>query len=118
MVSCNVAGSAALIVAKLHKLRDRLVDSSSDGHRLADKDAGDVVRLMLAVESAVTKERFDVLSEDSLAGPVVIEARRLLRDLFGSRRSPGTEMAIRAPLAVDLQPSQIEGLYARRLSRT
>ena len=41
-----VAGPAALVVAKVYKLRDRLVEAKTD--RVADKDAADVYRLMLA----------------------------------------------------------------------
>ena len=41
----RVAGPAALIVAKVYKLRDRLSDGKLD--RIADKDAADVYRLMV-----------------------------------------------------------------------
>lgn len=40
----KVAGSAALFVAKAHKLHDRVASRRAD--RLDDKDAADVVRLM------------------------------------------------------------------------
>lgn len=43
----RVAGPAALVVAKVYKLRDRLAEGKVD--RIADKDAADVYRLMLSV---------------------------------------------------------------------
>ncbi|MGI8427125.1 MAG: hypothetical protein ACR2FO_07725 [Actinomycetota bacterium] len=43
----RVAGPAALVVAKVHKLRDRIDEGKAD--RIADKDAADVYRLMLTV---------------------------------------------------------------------
>jgi hypothetical protein len=43
----NVAGSAALLVAKLHKLGER-VDTPD---RLNDKDAHDIYRLLVATDS-------------------------------------------------------------------
>jgi hypothetical protein len=46
-LTVRVAGPAALVVAKVHKLRDRLAQGKAD--RIADKDAADVYRLMLSV---------------------------------------------------------------------
>jgi len=43
-LSANVAGPAALLVAKAHKIHDRLQRGRPD--RVLDKDAGDVLRLM------------------------------------------------------------------------
>ena len=43
-IEAEVAGVAALLVAKAHKLHDRL--DQGKAHRLDDKDAADVVRIM------------------------------------------------------------------------
>jgi hypothetical protein len=88
----KVAGIAALLVAKLHKLRDRAVDDDRTD-RLLDKDASDIVQLMrmgLPDEIAV-KLRF--LSEDPIAGPPTRDAMGYLQDLFGSRAGRGISMA-------------------------
>ena len=43
-ITAEVAGPAALVVAEAHELHDRVEDDRS--HRIKDKDASDVVRLM------------------------------------------------------------------------
>lgn len=43
-ITAEVAGPAALLVAKAHKIHDRVEDDRT--HRIKDKDASDVVRLM------------------------------------------------------------------------
>jgi len=89
-----VAGTAALLVAKAHKLHDRLSQGRTE--RLADKDAGDVVRLIqatVAIEVAATMAR---LQKDPIAGPVTKSALDYLDQLFGRRGGTGIEMAARA----------------------
>jgi hypothetical protein len=107
VVNCNVAGEVALIVAKVHKLRDRIDAPGASGRRLADKDAGDVVRLLLGTDAAYVAARLKSLAEDPIAGPVVAEAIVLFPELFGGRRTPGTTMAVSA-LASDLPAGQVE----------
>ncbi len=89
--TASVAGPAALVVAKVHKLRDRLAGGKAD--RIADKDASDVYRLMLAVPVAEFLRRLRPLLEDETAGPVCHEALDLLIQLFGARSTTGTRMA-------------------------
>lgn len=89
----NVAGPAALLVAKLHKLGER---QATPG-RLVDKDAHDVYRLLVAVPAdrlAVTLRR---LRSDELAGPATEQAVTYLGELFGAGpAAPGARMAGRA----------------------
>ena len=87
----RVAGPAALVVAKVHKLRDRLADGKED--RVADKDAADVYRLMLAVPVREVVARLSPLLDDDVAGPPCREAVELLGQLFGAPRSDGVRMA-------------------------
>lgn len=49
-ISAEVAGPAALLIAKAHKIHDRL--ASSRPHRADDKDAADVYRLMQSTSPA------------------------------------------------------------------
>ena len=70
-VAVNVAGEAALLVAKLHKLGDRL----EKPERLEAKDAGDVYRL------------FDAVSPDEMAA-------RLMALLADERSASTTEAGI------------------------
>lgn len=87
----RVAGPAALIVAKVHKLRDRLAEGKAD--RIADKDAADVYRLMLAVPVRDVVLRLRPLLADETAGPVCRDAVELMLQLFGTRAADGVRMA-------------------------
>jgi len=93
-----VAGPGALLVAKLHKITERLADSRA-GDRSRDKDAADVYRLFQAtsVESmgaAVTRAR-----QSSVAGGVTEAALQQLQAAFGKRGATGVIMAVRAAAA-------------------
>lgn len=87
----RVAGPAALLVAKIHKLRDRLVEGKTD--RIADKDAADVYRLMLGVPVRELAERMHPLLRDPVAGVPSTDAMDALPRLFGARASVGVQMA-------------------------
>jgi hypothetical protein len=90
----RLAGPAALLVAKLHKLGERSQERTAK--RMKDKDALDVLRILRAVPSEVLKETLARLRHNDLAGTVTREALEYLRILFGSRTSLGTRMAVRA----------------------
>src|SRR6266516_7162710 len=64
----EVAGAAALLVAKAHKIHDRL-ESSRPG-RAEDKDAADVYRLMQTTSPTDAAHRLAALREHETAGPV------------------------------------------------
>lgn len=91
-IDAEVAGPAAMIVAKMHKIHDRVERPD----RLVDKDAADVFRLMSTVQPddiAMTMRR---LIEHETAGPPTQQGLDYLRDLFGSRSGDGINMAGRA----------------------
>ncbi|MDQ6748495.1 MAG: GSU2403 family nucleotidyltransferase fold protein [Candidatus Dormibacteraeota bacterium] len=87
----RVAGPAALLVAKLHKLQDRL--GADKAARIADKDAADVYRLMVAIPVREISARLRPLLVDEVAGPPGRAALEQLPALFGARRSEGVRMA-------------------------
>ena len=91
-----VAGQAALLVAKLHKLGER----QDAGTRLEDKDAHDVYRLLRAASTGFFAERVLILKEDRVAGDVTVAAIGLLEKLFGTPESLGSSMAGRAEVLV------------------
>jgi hypothetical protein len=91
-LSIRVAGLAALLVAKLHKLGDR----RESAHRLNDKDAHDVYRLLHATPTERMAEALGRLRKDALAGAVTLAAIEALADLFGNEGSLGSLMAQRA----------------------
>ena len=59
----KVAGPAALLVAEFHKLGER----ASQPHRLVDKDAHDIYRLLVATETADLARRSNALIADEIA---------------------------------------------------
>lgn len=83
-----VAGPAALLVAKLHKIgerQDRL-------KRLVNKDAHDIYRLLVAADHTIAARLLE-LSEDELCGEVTSQAIAYLRELFADASALGSRMA-------------------------
>jgi hypothetical protein len=95
----EVAGVAALLVAKAHKIHDRL-DTRAD--RLSDKDAADVYRIMQSARPVDVAATLGDLVAHPLSGEVTLQALDYMRELFGRRAGEGVAMAQRAlRLAVD-----------------
>lgn len=93
-VEAKVAGVAALLVAKAHKLGERL--DSNKQHRLDDKDALDCLRLMQASTPAAVGATLRALQGDPIAAGVTVTAIDYLQRLFGRRGRPGIQMAANA----------------------
>jgi Nucleotidyltransferase len=99
--TANVAGPAALLVAKLHKLSER---QGTPG-RLVDKDAHDIYRLLVAVPTEGLASRLRQLCQDQLAGVVSEQALTFLAELFAAGSdAPGSIMAGRAEQGVGDPP--------------
>jgi len=98
--SVAVAGPAALIVSKLHKIQERLAEREQ--RRLDAKDALDVLRLLRAVPTEDLASTFKKLLATNVCSEVTREALAGLKDLFSTARGVGSQMAVRAagPLAV------------------
>lgn len=109
----EVASAVALLVAKAHKLRDR-IDHARPG-RLDDKDAADVYRLMQTTSPAVVGRRLAALRSHPVAGSAVDAAVSYLADLF-TRRGDGTQMAVRA-LRVALPEAQVVAVVTSYVER-
>lgn len=92
----RVAGPAALLVAKVHKISER---RGTD--RQSDKDALDVLRLLRGTETDDLAERYRRLLANVRSTEAATVARSLLETQFGARKGIGVEMAIRSagPLA-------------------
>jgi molybdopterin-guanine dinucleotide biosynthesis protein len=78
--SVRVAGPAALLVAKIHKLAERI----ETPQRLNDKDAHDMYRILRTIETDVLVEGFQRLSEDHVSAETASEALAHLRDLVAA----------------------------------
>ena len=89
----RVAGPAALIVAKVHKIAERSNDDRRD--RLKDKDAFDVYRVLRAVDADSLAHEFQSMLTDEIANPVVTEAMDLFSEYFGDNEATGTLMVAR-----------------------
>jgi hypothetical protein len=89
----KVAGLAALIVAKTHKIAERI----DKPHRLNDKDAHDVYRILIATDTAELASSFALLRRDDLSSEVTNEAMDYLEELFATGSDAlGSMMAGRA----------------------
>ncbi len=111
----RVAGPAALVIAKLHKINDRLRAGKRD--RIAGKDAADIYRIMQAVRVDVFLTRLrPILEEQRSAGPTSA-AVELLGDLFGAPRAQGVQMAVES-LRTAVSAERIEAIcvvFARQV---
>ena len=88
----KVAGVAALLVAKAHKLGERLAKPE----RLESKDAGDMYRLFDATPVTTMANGIRRLLVDSITMTTTEQALAYLGQLFQSANSPGTTLAVRA----------------------
>ena len=91
-VAVNVAGPGALLVAKAHKLGERLATPD----RLQAKDAGDVYRLFDAVDVDAMAALISRLLADDRSASATTTALGYLARLFRTPASPGTQLAVTA----------------------
>jgi hypothetical protein len=108
-VVVDVAGPTALLVAKAFKINDRVRGADRFPDRLTNKDAGDVLRLMMTTPPAVVTAAFDQLRADERVGAVTRTGERLLRELFGGRAALGVGMAVEA-LRGDVPEGRVRAL--------
>lgn len=106
-IETNVAGVAALLVAKAHKLHDRA--ETRQAARLDAKDAADVLRLMQTADPSEVRKTMRRLAADSVAGEVSAQALLHLDALFGRRGRPGIELAAQA-LRLAMPRARVEAI--------
>ncbi|RKQ89412.1 hypothetical protein U746_1745 [Mycolicibacterium mucogenicum 261Sha1.1M5] len=91
--TAKVAGNAALLVAKLHKICERI----GQPHRLQDKDAHDLYRVLRAAETADLARDMRKLLSNELSQEVTEAALSYLKDHFAAGPEKiGSMMAGRA----------------------
>jgi hypothetical protein len=98
-VTVRVAGSAALLIAKLHKVAERLAEPARPSQRRSrvnDKDAADIYRLFQAISVASMAARFQLAAQSQVSEASAARARDHLVNLFGRRGAAGIEMAVRS----------------------
>lgn len=91
MFEMRVAGPAALLVAKVHKIAER-----RDSNRQSDKDALDVFRLLRGTESSDLARRLQRLLADGRSDEATRAALLHFRRQFGDRSAEGVRMILRA----------------------
>lgn len=87
----RVAGPAALLVAKVHKISDR---NGTD--RQSDKDALDVLRLLRGTETDDLAARYQKLLSNEHSAEAAKAGRALLEQQFSAKTGVGVQMAIRS----------------------
>lgn len=105
----RVAGPAALMISKAHKLADRLADRTRPD-RVVDKDAADVLRLMRSSPAQDVAETMQMLVSHEIAGAATREGLAQLEAQFGGRAAPGVEMAVSALAGGAVDEEQIRRL--------
>lgn len=116
-VNAQVAGEAALLVAKAHKIHDR--HQRGRAARIDDKDAADVLRLMQTTDPSKIGVTLAQLTNNPIAGAATTDALTYLAELFGRPARPGVQMASRA-LQLAIPAATVEALcvtYTRTLRR-
>lgn len=76
----RVAGPAALLVAKTHKIAERV----ETPHRLNDKDAHDMYRILVAIETEALVEGLQRLLADPISAPCTNEALAHMNELIAA----------------------------------
>jgi hypothetical protein len=93
-ITAEVAGVAALLIAKAHKLHDRV--ETGRPARVVDKDAADVFRLMQTADPIEVATTLQTLKASSIAGATTELGLRYLVELFRRPASTGIMMAASA----------------------
>ena len=86
----SVAGPAALLVAKTHKLAERI--DANDIRRISNKDAFDIFRLLRAVDTGELTAEIRFLEGEAISATVAAEAMVRFRELFGTPTTAGTQL--------------------------
>lgn len=100
-IDVKVAGPAAMLVAKVHKILDR-----AGTERSTDKDALDVFRILSGTTTSDLAIRMHQLLGDEKARPVAQQALDLFRQQFASRAGDGVRMITRA-VGLLADPAQV-----------
>jgi len=103
-----VAGPAALLVAKLHKLADRIAGERA----VENKDAHDVYRILVAIGTTALADDLRLLAAHPLSGSTTTESIGFLAEYFaagpdaaGSRMAGAAEELVGDPATVGLAAS-------------
>lgn len=91
----NVAGPAALLLAKVHKIGERIEDPDARRHTPLGKDAFDIHRILRPIETVDLASELKHLRLRRLSSHVTTEALSMFRRLFSTTSGMGTEFVVR-----------------------
>ena len=91
----NVAGPAALLVAKVHKIGERIEDPDARRRTPLGKDAFDIYRILRAIETVDLALELKHLQLHRLSNQVTSEALSMFQRLFSTPSGMGTELVVR-----------------------
>ena len=97
----KVAGPAALLVSKAHKIGERLEDGDARRQEQLPKDAFDIYRLLRAIDTAELASEFGFLQSHDISSLVTSGALSTFGSLFGSRSGMGTSLLVRSVGALE-----------------
>ena len=95
----EVAGPAALLVAKVHKISERV--DHPVRRATVGKDAFDIYRILLAVDAFELAAEVRVLQANTVSGDVTTEALAKFRELFGVRSGAGSELVVQHVIGLE-----------------
>jgi hypothetical protein len=99
-VEAYVAGPAALLVAKAHKVHERMADFSTRPHRLKPKDSGDVALLMMVSDPATVAETMRAACDaHPEIADVVASAATWIIEMYGASTAIPYQQAIDSLIA-------------------
>ncbi len=97
----KVAGPAALLVAKTHKIRERLEGPDLRRREPLPKDAFDIYRLLRAIETTKMASEFGLILSHEISSRVTAEALTTFQRLFGAPSGVGTQLVVRSVLNLE-----------------
>ena len=97
----KVAGPAALLVAKVHKIVERLEDPDIRRQEQLPKDAFDIYRLLRAIGTTEMASEFGLLLSHEISSQVTSEALSTFQHLFGAPSGMGTQLVVRSVLNLE-----------------
>ena len=92
----KVAGPAALLVAKVHKIGERIEDSDMRRRGPLLKDAFDIYRILRAIETVDLASELMHLRLHKLSSQVTSEALSMFQRLFRTPSGMGTDLVVSA----------------------
>ena len=92
----KVAGPAALLLSKVHKIGERLEDGDARRQEQLPKDAFDIYRLLRAIDTAELASEFALLRSHEISSRVTSGTLSTFKSLFGSRSDMGTSLLVRS----------------------